>query len=84
VAERLLAAQATGDLHLHDPYAIAGLIAPILFSGVLSTVSVVTQAGPEFRRSCAAPAEMGTVLVMTDVDANRPFDQLIDRIALLP
>ena len=84
IAARLLRTYRQGDQHLHDPCVIAWLIAPSLFSGLQSRVSVVTETGPQFGRSIAQPDPDGNCLVMTKVDQDRLFDTLLARLAQLP
>ena len=80
---RLLSAYAVGDLHLHDPCAIAWLIDPQLFSGVQCEVDIVTDSGPEFGRSVSSERENGNCFVVLDVDRQRLFALMLSRLALL-
>lgn len=84
IAARLLEAYAVGDLHLHDPCAIAWLLDPTLFSGRRCRVTVVMDTGAEFGRSVATPDADGNCLVLTGVDSDRLFALLLSRMALLP
>ncbi len=84
LAARLLEVYTAGDRHLHDPCALAWVMDPTLFGGVRAQVSVVTDAGPEFGRSVAVPDPEGNCFVVTDVDGDRLFDLLVQRLARPP
>lgn len=84
IAARLLEAYAVGDLHLHDPCAVAWLLDPTLFAGALCRVSVVTQSGAEFGRSVATQDTDGNCQVLTGVDPERLFALLLSRLTMLP
>jgi purine nucleosidase len=83
LAARLLTGYAAGDLHLHDPCAVAFIVDTALFSGVQADVHVITH-GTELGRTVATPAPDGSCHVITNVDTERVFQLLTKALARLP
>lgn len=66
---------------LHDPCVIAWLIEPDLFAGARASVTVATESGAEFGRTRVDwESDTPNATVMTDVDAERLFRLLTERL----
>lgn len=85
---RMMKAYAKGDPCLHDPWVIAWLIDPSLFSGVEAHVEVDHAAGTDYGRSVArmatdAGSDAPNCLVIDKAETARIFDLLEDRLRRL-
>ena len=62
---------------MHDPSTIGFVLAPDLFSGYRSSVSVETEAGERFGQTRPQKLEAGPHTWITDADADGFFDLLV-------